>query len=113
MKGRARPHLQLAGALVLVWAACERGSRVPGPVARAGSAIAYVSPSPAGSVEADGSASRPFAGLQQALSRAPSGALLRLEPGTLGGPFLLPKTGGLPGARREQTRLTGPIDAAA
>src|SRR2546423_10103579 len=104
MKGRARPHLQLAGALVLVWAACERGSRVPGPVARAGSAIAYVSPGPAGSVEADGSASRPFAGLQQALSRAPSGALLRLEPGPHSGPLLPPKTLGPARAGSEQTR---------
>src|SRR5256885_15567420 len=109
MKGRARPHLQLAGALVLVWAACERGSRVPGPVGRAGSAIAYVSPGPAGSVEADGSASRPFAGLQQALSRAPSGALLRLEPGPHHGPLLVPKPPGPPGARRQPGRPPGPL----
>src|SRR4051812_24063444 len=111
MKGRARPNVQLAGALLLVWAACERGSRVPGPVAQVGSAIAYVSASPAGSAEADGSASRPFAGLQQALARAPSGALLRLEPRPYPSPLVVQKPMVLAGAGSEQTRLTGPLDA--
>src|SRR5256885_14437241 len=111
MKGRARLHAQLAFALLLAWTACERGSRGPVAAARIAPAVVFVSASLAESPDADGSASRPFAGLQQALSRAPSGALLRLEPGTYQGPFVVQKPVVLAGAGSEQTRLTGPLDA--
>src|SRR5437764_1547766 len=111
MKGRARLHAQLAFALLLAWTACERGSRGPVAAARIAPAVVFVSASLAESPDADGSARRPFAGLQQALSRAPSGALLRLEPGTYQGPFVVPRPVVLSGAGANQTRLTAPIDA--
>src|ERR1051325_359973 len=90
MKGRARLHAQLPIALLLAWAACEHGSR-PGRATAAGveATTLFVAPVSTEQPDADGSAARPFVGLQQALSRAPAGALLRLEPGAYEGPFLV------------------------
>jgi nitrous oxidase accessory protein NosD len=80
-------------------------------VAQVGAAVVFVSATTVPSVESDGSSSRPFAGLQEALSRAPRGALLRLEPGTYQGPFVVPRPIVLSGAGSEKTRLTAPPDA--
>src|SRR5438067_1861409 len=113
MKGRARLHVQLAVALLIAWAACERGSQAPArpAAAQVTPAIVFVSANTAESPEADGSSSRPFAGLQQALSRAPSGALLRLGPGTYQGPFVAPRPVVLSGAGSGNTRLTASLEA--
>src|SRR5712671_251021 len=113
MKGRARLHARHAITLLVVYAACERSSKAPAPpaVAQVGSAVLFVSVKTVPSVASDGSSSRPFAGLQEALSRAPSGALLRLEPGTYQGPFVVPRPVVLSGAGSEKTRLTAPPDA--
>src|SRR5438105_9795160 len=115
VKGRARLHVQLAAALLLAWSACERGSQAPArpAAAQVATAIVFVSANAAESPEADGSPSRPFASLQQALSRAPSGALLRLGPGTYQGPFVVPRPVVLSGAGSEDTRLTSPLEARA
>jgi len=113
MKGRARLHARHAITLLVVYAACERSSKAPAPpaVAQVGSAVLFVSVKTVPSVASDGSSSRPFAGLQEALSRAPSGALLRLEPGTYQGPFVVLRPVVLSGAGSEKTRLTAPPDA--
>jgi Right handed beta helix region len=107
MKGRARLHAQLPIALLLAWAACEHGSRPPVRATAAGvnATTLFVAPVSTERPDADGSAARPFAGLQQALSRAPAGALLRLEPGTYEGPFLVSRPVVLYGAGVEATRL--------
>jgi len=115
MKGRARFHAQLPAALLLAWAACEHGS--PPPVrtteARVAPTTLYVAPVSTEGPEADGSAARPFAGLQQALSRAPSGALLRLAPGIYEGPFVVSRSVLLYGAGPDETRLVGAPQARA
>src|SRR4051812_3548898 len=105
MKGRARLHARQAIALLVAWAACERSSRTPAPpaVAQVGPAVLFVSANTAPSMDSDGSSTCPFAGLQDALSRAPSGALLRLEPGTYQGPFVVPRPVVLSGAGSEKT----------
>src|SRR5437763_16064864 len=105
MKGRARLHAQLAFALLLAWTACERGSRGPVAAARIAPAVVVVSASLAESPDPAGSARPPFAGLQQALSRAPSGAPSRPEPGTYQGPFVVPRPDVLSAAGANPTRL--------
>jgi hypothetical protein len=71
--------------------------------AQTGSAIVFVSTG--AGADGDGSRRRPFATLQQALAQAPSGALVRLEPGTYEGPFVVRKPVVLAGAGAEKTRL--------
>jgi len=109
MKGRARFHAQLPAALLLAWVACEHGSQAPvrATQARVAQATSYVAPVSKESPEADGSVAHPFAGLQQALSRAPADALLRLAPGIYEGPFVVSRPVVLYGSGPEATRIVG------
>src|SRR5438067_4999567 len=115
MKGRARLHAGPGVALLLAWVACERGPQAPAPPAAAQveTSVLFVTVNAAANADADGSPGRPFAGLQQALLRAPSGALLRLEAGTYQGPFVARRPVVLAGAGTEQTRLTAPPESPA
>jgi hypothetical protein len=86
---------------------CERA--VPRPPATLATQATELYVSATAGAGGDGSHGRPFATLQQALSAAPPGALVRLDAGRYRGPFLVSKPVVLAGA--EGTRLELPADA--
>jgi hypothetical protein len=97
--------------VLLACATCERAAPWPAATAQVATAIRFVSPLETPDGAADGSSSHPFAGLAQALSQAPAGALLRLSEGTYAGPFVLKNPVVVLGAGKNKTRLVLAADA--
>ncbi|MFL5428854.1 MAG: right-handed parallel beta-helix repeat-containing protein [Myxococcales bacterium] len=107
MRGGARLRARLLLVLSVAGTTCERAA--PRPPATPGFAVTEVFVSASAGPGGEGSRDRPFATLQEALSAAPAGAVIRLDAGSYRGPFVVSKPVVLAGS--DGTRLELPTDA--